>query len=94
MNRLLIVVDMQNDFIDGSLGTKEAAAILPNVVEKSGNIRKMRTISFLPWTLTLTTTWIPRRENISRPPLYQKNEGLGTASRPSGTHRRTRLSGL
>ena len=34
MNRLLIVVDMQNDFIDGSLGTKEAAAILPNIVEK------------------------------------------------------------
>lgn len=34
MNRLLIVVDMQNDFIDGSLGTKEAEAIVPNVVKK------------------------------------------------------------
>ena len=32
--KCLIVVDMQNDFIDGSLGTKEAQAILPKVVEK------------------------------------------------------------
>ena len=31
---ILIVVDMQKDFIDGSLGTKEAAAIVPDVVEK------------------------------------------------------------
>lgn len=28
---ILIVVDMQNDFIDGSLGTKEAVAIVPYV---------------------------------------------------------------
>lgn len=34
MGKVLVVVDMQNDFIDGSLGTKEAAAILPKVVEK------------------------------------------------------------
>ena len=36
-NDLLIVVDMQNDFIDGALGTPEAVAILPNVVEKVRN---------------------------------------------------------
>ncbi len=34
MKKLLIVVDMQNDFIDGSLGTKEAQAIVPKVAEK------------------------------------------------------------
>lgn len=34
MKKLLIVVDMQHDFIDGSLGTPEAAAIVPAVVEK------------------------------------------------------------
>lgn len=33
----LIVVDMQKDFIDGALGTKEAEAILPAVVEKVRN---------------------------------------------------------
>lgn len=34
MQDILIVVDMQNDFIDGALGTAEAEAIVPNVVEK------------------------------------------------------------
>lgn len=34
MKRILIVVDMQNDFIDGALGTPEAQAIVPNIVEK------------------------------------------------------------
>lgn len=32
--KFLIVVDMQNDFIDGALGTNEAVAILPAVKEK------------------------------------------------------------
>lgn len=32
--KFLIVVDMQKDFIDGALGTQEAVAIVPNVVEK------------------------------------------------------------
>ena len=31
---ILVVVDMQKDFIDGSLGTKETVAIVPDVVEK------------------------------------------------------------
>ena len=31
---ILIVVDMQNDFIDGALGTSEAKMIVPNVVNK------------------------------------------------------------
>jgi nicotinamidase-related amidase len=30
--KVLIVVDMQNDFINGTLGTPEAQAIVPNVV--------------------------------------------------------------
>lgn len=34
MKKILVVVDMQNDFIDGALGTKEAAAIVPAVTEK------------------------------------------------------------
>lgn len=34
MKRLLVVVDMQNDFVTGSLGTKEAQAIVENVVKK------------------------------------------------------------
>ena len=34
MKSLLLVVDMQNDFIDGALGTKEAVEILPNVLRR------------------------------------------------------------
>lgn len=34
MRKILIVVDMQNDFIDGALGTAEAVAIVPNVKKK------------------------------------------------------------
>ena len=30
--KTLIVIDMQNDFIDGSLGTKEAVSIVPNII--------------------------------------------------------------
>ena len=32
--KTLIVIDMQNDFIDGALGTPEAKAIVPNVKKK------------------------------------------------------------
>ena len=34
MQKILIVVDMQNDFIDGALGTPEAVTMLPNVKNK------------------------------------------------------------
>ena len=34
MKKTLIVVDMQNDFIDGALGTKEAVSIVENVKNK------------------------------------------------------------
>lgn len=34
MKKVLIVIDMQNDFIDGSLGTPEAIAIIDAVKEK------------------------------------------------------------
>lgn len=37
MNKLLVVVDFQNDFIDGALGTPEAVEIVPNVINKVKN---------------------------------------------------------
>ena len=37
MKKLLIVVDMQKDFVDGALGSKEAVAIVDNVVKKIEN---------------------------------------------------------
>ena len=44
MNRLLVVVDMQRDFIDGSLGTRQAQEIVTNVKRKSKNIRLQETM--------------------------------------------------
>ena len=38
MNRkLLVIIDMQNDFITGVLGNEECRAVVPNVVEKVRN---------------------------------------------------------
>jgi nicotinamidase-related amidase len=37
--KILVVVDMQTDFIDGALGTPEAQAIVPNVIEKINQYR-------------------------------------------------------
>lgn len=34
MKKILVVVDIQNDFVDGALGTPEAVAIIDNAVEK------------------------------------------------------------
>lgn len=34
MKHFLIVVDMQKDFVDGALGTKEAVEIVPKVMDK------------------------------------------------------------
>lgn len=40
MRKVLVVVDMQKDFIDGSLGTQEAQAIVNPVIEKMKSFRK------------------------------------------------------
>ena len=34
MKKILVVVDMQKDFVDGALGSKEAVAIVPDVAKK------------------------------------------------------------
>lgn len=37
MKKILVVVDIQNDFVDGALGTPEAVAIVDNAAEKIKN---------------------------------------------------------
>lgn len=32
--KILVVVDVQNDFVYGSLGSNEAVAVVPNIVKK------------------------------------------------------------
>lgn len=34
MKKVLVVIDMQNDFVDGALGTKEAVQIVANAADK------------------------------------------------------------
>ncbi len=34
MDKILLVVDMQNDFVTGSLGSKEAEAMVSNAIKK------------------------------------------------------------
>ena len=53
--KILIVVDMQKDFVNGSLGSKDAEAIVPAVVKKAkefdGDLIFTRThISRIIWT--------------------------------------------
>lgn len=36
--KVLVIVDVQNDFISGSLGSNEAQAIIPTIVEKINNL--------------------------------------------------------
>ena len=46
MKKILIVVDMQNDFIDGSLGTPEALKIVPKVIDKIKRYEEENTLIY------------------------------------------------
>jgi nicotinamidase/pyrazinamidase len=62
-NKILIVVDMQNDFITGPLGTDAAKEILPNVVEKiknwDGVVFATRDTHFDDYTQTQEGKYLP-----------------------------------
>lgn len=63
MKRLLIVVDAQNDFIDGVLGTNEAVAMVPNLVKKikewDGDILCIRDTHFDNYMETNEAKFLP-----------------------------------
>ncbi|MCL2556124.1 MAG: cysteine hydrolase [Firmicutes bacterium] len=40
MKKILVIIDMQNDFVDGSLGTDEARKIVPYVAKKIEEYKK------------------------------------------------------
>ena len=68
MQDILVVVDMQNDFIDGALGTKEAVAIVPKVEEKIRNFKG--TVLF---TRDTHETWYRRLADQKRIGRFAKN---------------------
>ena len=54
--KVLVIIDMQNDFIDGTLGTKEAVAIVPKVEEKIRNFKRWQIQNMKDSATELTTT--------------------------------------
>lgn len=56
--KVLVVIDMQNDFIAGALGTVEAQAIVPKVTEK---IRGFEGRILQPETPTRRGIWTRRK---------------------------------
>ena len=45
MRELLLVIDMQTDFVDGALGSAEAVAIIPNVLREIAKFDKSNIIA-------------------------------------------------
>lgn len=63
--KTLLVIDMQNDFINGALGTKEAEAIVPFVKDKIKEYREAgNPVFFTPVIRMERIIWIRRREKI------------------------------
>ncbi len=80
MKNYLIVVDMQNDFIDGSLGTKEAEAIVDKVAEKirgfEGEVIFTRDTHLPEYLETQEGRRLPVVHCVKDSPGWQIREGL------------------
>ena len=80
MKRFLVVVDMQKDFVDGSLGTKEAMAIVPAVKEKiqsfEGDIFVTYDTHFEDYLETAEGKNLPVPHCIYETPGWQLTEAL------------------
>ena len=79
MKELLVVVDMQNDFVFGALGTREARAVLPAVKKKGGVYT-----GYARGRLSFYTGG----KAIARFALSAQNEGLGNRRRPLFSRRK------
>ena len=64
--KILIAVDLQNDFIDGALGTKEAEAIVPAAAARIREWREAGAEIFATLDTMKQTTWKPGKERSFR----------------------------
>lgn len=64
MRKILVVVDMQNDFIDGALGTKEAQQIVSGVVRK---IKQYKSADIYATRDTHTADYLSTQEGKNLP---------------------------
>ena len=87
--KFLFVIDMQNDFIDGSLGSDDAKKIVPNVVkliQNWGNDKEnaiwytydthyeRETLTIPKYENTLEGKMLPVKHCIEKTPGWQLNE--------------------
>ena len=73
---ILVVVDMQKDFISGALGTKEAIAIVPRVAEKIGQAKKAgKTIVFTRDTHHENYLQTQEGKNLPVPHCIERTDG-------------------
>ena len=83
MKNILIVVDMQKDFVDGALGTPEAAAIVANVVEKietfQGDIFATYDTHFEDYLNTSEGRNLPVRHCIQGTPGWELDAAVAAA---------------
>ena len=98
MKKTLIVVDMQNDFIDMALGTEEAVKIVPKVKEKIAQYVKngdeiIAVINFAP--VKRENYWMQVNEPGVYTEIFSSNAaefgGEGTVNR--GKHRSQEAAG-
>lgn len=79
----LVVVDMQNDFIDGALGTNEAIAIVDNVAKKitefDGNVIYTRDTHYNDYLDTQEGTNLPVKHCIDGTDGWQISSKLPVA---------------
>ena len=83
MSKILIVIDMQNDFIDGVLGSKEAIAIVPNVQKKIEEYRSRgdkiiftRDTHFIDYLHTLEGKHLPYPHCLAATHGWKIRDGL------------------
>lgn len=67
MRKILLVIDMQNDFIDGALGTPEAVSIVDRVVEE---IRKYAPEDIIATRDTHTEKYLETQEGRNLPVVH------------------------
>lgn len=83
MRKLLLVIDMQNDFIDGALGTNEAKEIVPKVCRKiegwTGDIIMTRDTHGRDYLNTAEGKMLPVPHCIEKSEGWQINEMVRTA---------------
>ena len=77
MAKALIIIDMQNDFVTGALGTKEAQEMLPRLVKKLEEIVEEGAVDLIFTQDTHGDNYLETQEgrNLPVPHCLKKSDG-------------------